>query len=243
MSNRTLQDIDRRLRAIERKMPRIRRGVVSNSSPLSVKLGGSDAAYSDLPQLAGSHPAPGDSVAALTTGHDAAVLGVLKGGLVSTLPTSPELGTEVFYYAPQNRTWHLVADGDPYGSGCPWAVLGGAPLLSRAAGGPIGPGGNSLALVTAPLTMIAVVRFGASYTQQTESNILTSLTLTLRDNGGAVESSIALSAQQWTGSPIGNEVELAIAKEQQFTMTWEPTSGGGWQVGSAYLEVTPVRVA
>ena len=65
----------RRVERLEQTAVRYRQGVVTATAPLSVALGGSDIAYTDVKQLAGVTLAIGEPVAVLTFGADLLVLG------------------------------------------------------------------------------------------------------------------------------------------------------------------------
>jgi hypothetical protein len=69
--------LERRLSRIERDMVRFRRGEVTDDSPLSVALGGSDVAYTDVKAVEGQTFTVTDQVAVLLWGNDLIVLGVI----------------------------------------------------------------------------------------------------------------------------------------------------------------------
>lgn len=79
MDDRSTHEVLARLAKLEREAVRLRRGVVTDDSPLSVALGGSDIAYSDVPRLAGPTVEVDDSVAVLSRGNDLLMAGVLGG--------------------------------------------------------------------------------------------------------------------------------------------------------------------
>lgn len=75
MNDQMVKDLLSRVLALERGQIRYRQGLVTDDSPFSVALGGSDVAYEDVAILAGAPAHTGDKVAALTFGHDMLVLG------------------------------------------------------------------------------------------------------------------------------------------------------------------------
>lgn len=74
MNPDVINDLIRRLDKLERTAVRYRAGEITDTSPLSVALGGSDVAYEDVRALAHG-PTVGDQVAALVFGNDLLVLG------------------------------------------------------------------------------------------------------------------------------------------------------------------------
>ena len=64
-----------RINALERQQVKYRQGVVTDDSPLSVALGGSEIPYTNVKRVAGGTLAIGDVVAVLTFGNDLIVLG------------------------------------------------------------------------------------------------------------------------------------------------------------------------
>lgn len=78
MNERMLRDLLKRVRALERQMPRLRVGEVTGVGPLDVSLGGSDVPYEDVKSVQGV--ASGDRVAALLAGNDLIVLGAVGDG-------------------------------------------------------------------------------------------------------------------------------------------------------------------
>ena len=75
MDTDTARDILRRLNALERSTPAVRLGEVTDDSPLTVRLGGSDVDIAGVATLA--PVAVGDIVSALTYGPGLLVLGAL----------------------------------------------------------------------------------------------------------------------------------------------------------------------
>lgn len=74
---RTITELLRRVGSLERAAIRFRLGEVTDDSPLSLTLGGSDISYTDVQALAGLQLTVGDTVAVLTFGNDLLVLGRL----------------------------------------------------------------------------------------------------------------------------------------------------------------------
>jgi len=79
MDDQTARDLLKRVKTLENEVVRLRRGVVTDGSPLSVALGGSDVAYEDVRALDGPLLDTGDPVAVLLRGNDLLVLGALAG--------------------------------------------------------------------------------------------------------------------------------------------------------------------
>lgn len=78
MDRQALQDIVRRLNDLERRSIKLRLGVITDTSPLSVALGGSDIAYTDVKRLESyASPVVDDLVAVLLFGNDLLVLGTV----------------------------------------------------------------------------------------------------------------------------------------------------------------------
>jgi hypothetical protein len=77
MDDRTLRELLERISALEQRSVRYRQGVITDTSPLSVALGGSDVSYESVKQLEGTVLAVDDVVAVLTFGNDLLVLGKL----------------------------------------------------------------------------------------------------------------------------------------------------------------------
>lgn len=75
MDDRALADIARRLDALERSQPRLRLGVVTDDSPLTITLGGSDTEFADVKSL--TTPSVSDTVAVLVVQGDLLVLGTI----------------------------------------------------------------------------------------------------------------------------------------------------------------------
>lgn len=75
MDPRTQRDIQHRLQALERRTVTVRLGVITATAPLSVALGGSDTAHTNVKAIAGASLAAGDTVAAITFGNDLLILG------------------------------------------------------------------------------------------------------------------------------------------------------------------------
>lgn len=80
MNEETAKRIDQRFRKLEREGVRYRQGVVTDDSPLSVALGGSDTPYTGVVALDASILKVGDTVATLTFGNDLIVLGRTGSG-------------------------------------------------------------------------------------------------------------------------------------------------------------------
>lgn len=78
MNEDTLRDLMRRLGELERTAVRFRAGEITDTSPLSVALGGSDIAHQDVSTVQAG-VSVGDHVAALTWSNDLLVLGALGG--------------------------------------------------------------------------------------------------------------------------------------------------------------------
>lgn len=77
ISQRLVQDILKRLAGLEDTTVRVRTGVVTDDSPLSVALGGGDVPFTGLKSLEGQTYTPGDTVACLVWKGDLLVLGVI----------------------------------------------------------------------------------------------------------------------------------------------------------------------
>lgn len=75
MDERTLADIERRLARLEAESVRLRRGLVTQTDPLAVALGGSDVAYADVRTTSGAPFAVGDAICALVRAGELIVLG------------------------------------------------------------------------------------------------------------------------------------------------------------------------
>jgi hypothetical protein len=75
--NRLLRELSRRITALEDTRPRLRTGVVTDTSPLSVALGGADIPFTDLRAIDGQTFTLGDTVACLVWKGDMLVLGVI----------------------------------------------------------------------------------------------------------------------------------------------------------------------
>jgi hypothetical protein len=79
----TLRDLLGRINDLERLTPRLRVGVVTATNPLSVALGGSTTAYTNIRALGASHLNVGDQVTALARDKDLIILARTDdGGLV-----------------------------------------------------------------------------------------------------------------------------------------------------------------
>lgn len=74
MDERTLRMLETRLLATERRAVHFRMGTVTDTTPLSVALGGAEEPYIDVASLAGGL-AVNDVVFCLTFGPDVLVLG------------------------------------------------------------------------------------------------------------------------------------------------------------------------
>lgn len=72
---RVLKEMSDRITHLERDTVRLRKGVVTDDSPLSVALGGSDIAYEGVPALDGPTLATDDIVSVLAYGNALLVLG------------------------------------------------------------------------------------------------------------------------------------------------------------------------
>lgn len=68
-----------RLRELESAAARFRMGEVTDTTPLTVTLGGSSTAYTDVMCIGANGPKTGDTVACLVFGNDLLVLGTLTG--------------------------------------------------------------------------------------------------------------------------------------------------------------------
>lgn len=91
MDAAALQDIQRRLAALESRKPAYRGGQVISVEPLSVALGGSDVAYENVSQLVTPIALEtGACVATVVTGNDVLVLGE-----VGDAPDPPEPPTSI----------------------------------------------------------------------------------------------------------------------------------------------------
>lgn len=79
MNDKLLADLQDRLQRIEQRGARLRIGVVTDDSPLTVALGGVDADgyYTDVKTIA-TGLAADDKVAVLMAGNDLLVLGVVR---------------------------------------------------------------------------------------------------------------------------------------------------------------------
>lgn len=96
-----LRDITRRLDALERSTPNVRLGVVTDDSPPTVTLGGSDV---EIPGVASLVPLTvGDAILAVTYGNGLVVLGPLL-----------------------DTAWHEVGAGGEPAFANSWANKGGA---------------------------------------------------------------------------------------------------------------------
>lgn len=95
----TITDLSQRVELLARQQIRYRQGVITNDSPLSVAVGGSDIPYTDVKQIDGVSANIGDSVGVFMFGNDILVLGVITGSasapgaqnvyVQDTAPTSP----------------------------------------------------------------------------------------------------------------------------------------------------------
>lgn len=74
MRDREIKDLQDRVRALEAATAKIRRGVVTATSPLTVTIGGS-APYANVWRLYSYSPTINDDVMILTWEHDMIVLG------------------------------------------------------------------------------------------------------------------------------------------------------------------------
>lgn len=81
MDDQTLRAILGRLQDLERTAVRYRQGEITDDSPLSVALGGSDIPLENVKALQGQDLAPGDVVAALTWARDLLILGRVGDGV------------------------------------------------------------------------------------------------------------------------------------------------------------------
>lgn len=76
MDDRTTKLILRRLKDLERNQVKLRRGVITDDTPLSVALGGADTAYVDVKTIDdGVIYSVDDQVAVLVAGNDLLVIG------------------------------------------------------------------------------------------------------------------------------------------------------------------------
>lgn len=76
MDDQTQRDLIQRVQTLERQAIKYRQGVITDDSPLSVALGGSDTPFTDVKRLDdGATLAVDDLVAVLTFGNDLLVLG------------------------------------------------------------------------------------------------------------------------------------------------------------------------
>jgi hypothetical protein len=81
MDSRQTRQILERLAEIERTTVRYRQGVVTDTSPLTVALGGATGDYTNVRALKGPEPlAVDDVVAVLMFGFDMLVLGAIGDG-------------------------------------------------------------------------------------------------------------------------------------------------------------------
>lgn len=83
MDPRTALKLVDRIQELERGQVRVRLGVVTDDSPLSVALGGSDVPFTDVKAVDGQVLAADDVVVVLTWGRDLLVLGTLNDGAAS----------------------------------------------------------------------------------------------------------------------------------------------------------------
>ncbi len=75
MNSAMVKTLLRDIRDIKRQSVRRRIGEVTATSPLSVALGGSTVAYTDVKRLASYSPTIGDIVAVDVSGNDLLILG------------------------------------------------------------------------------------------------------------------------------------------------------------------------
>ncbi len=78
MNSAMVKAMLRELREIKRQAVRYRQGVVTDTSPLSVALGGSDEFYVGVQSVADYTPRVGDIVSVLMFGNDLLVVGLVK---------------------------------------------------------------------------------------------------------------------------------------------------------------------
>lgn len=82
MDDRSTREILAKFAKLEREVPRLRRGVVTDADPLSVALGGSSISYEGVTAIDGLALAVGDPVAVLFGGHTLWVVGRMGHGAV-----------------------------------------------------------------------------------------------------------------------------------------------------------------
>lgn len=131
MNDRTLKNMERRLKALEREAVRLRKGVVTSMSPVTIELGDSGVGHEDVP-VAGTL-GEDETVAVLTRDNGMLALGGIHelphAHYRTTLPSSPFNGQEIYFYT-SSGIWHLR-----YRSNAPssykWEYVGGTPLLAE----------------------------------------------------------------------------------------------------------------
>lgn len=107
MDDRALRDLMMRVARLEREAVRYRQGIVADTAPLDVQLGGATVSYEDVSAL--DSPAPlvdNDVVATLTFGNDLLVLGRIGDGL-----TGPPPGLMFAYGGSTAPEGFLLCDG------------------------------------------------------------------------------------------------------------------------------------
>lgn len=75
MEDRELGDINDRLGGLAKFTPRVRKGLVTATSPFSVTIGGASVPYTSIKRLSSYAPTIGDDVLVLTWQQDMLVLG------------------------------------------------------------------------------------------------------------------------------------------------------------------------
>jgi hypothetical protein len=80
MHDQVISALHQKLGELERRGAKLRLGVVSDMTPLSVLLGGADSAFTDVRAVDGAAPLNvGDTIAALVAGNTLIVLGAVGG--------------------------------------------------------------------------------------------------------------------------------------------------------------------
>jgi len=161
--------------------------------------------------------------------------------MVSALPSTSVVGTDIYFKVAAGTIWHLLYTGEET---LPWTKIGGAALLDKTAVEKSTASTSYVTLensptITTPAVKIeANVRIGARLIVTGGPSFAYA---TMFTSGGA---EVAATASEWnSGSPHGGTVFEAVALTASMTYTLRyKTSAGTSFWNHRYIEIDPTRV-